>query len=90
MPTLYQVLKSSERPGRFKRAVSTDLAHYDQEKVGWKFEVVDEPPSDDLPGRQQRMIYDTSRFGLGNQGHTFGDALEESERRDLIEYLKTL
>ena len=36
------------------------------------------------------MIYDTSRFGLGNQGHAFGDGLSEEDRRDLIEYLKTL
>ena len=36
------------------------------------------------------FIYDTSRFGLGNRGHTFGDKLSEDQRMDLIEYLKTL
>ena len=36
------------------------------------------------------FIYDTSRYGLGNGGHTFGDKLSEGDRADLIEYLKTL
>ena len=36
------------------------------------------------------FLYDTSRFGLGNRGHTFGDKLSEDQRMDLIEYLKTL
>ncbi len=90
VPTLHHLLSSTERPARFRRAVSTSLDHYDREKVGWLFEQVTEPAPANLPARQQRMIYDTARFGLGNQGHTFGDALDERERRDLIEYLKTL
>jgi hypothetical protein len=39
---------------------------------------------------EARFIVDTSRFGMGNQGHTFGDELDEAQRMDLIEYLKTL
>ena len=39
---------------------------------------------------EAHFIYDTSRFGLGNGGHTFGDKLSEAERIELIEYLKTL
>ena len=39
---------------------------------------------------QAKFIVDTARFGMGNQGHTFGDALSETERMDAIEYLKGL
>jgi hypothetical protein len=39
---------------------------------------------------ERNHIYDTSLPGYGNQGHTFGDDLSESERLALIEYLKTL
>ena len=39
---------------------------------------------------EAKRIYDTTRPGRGNQGHTFGDMLTEPERRTVIEYLKTL
>jgi hypothetical protein len=58
--------------------------------VGWKFEVVDAPPSPPLPPFEAQFVYDTSRFGLGNGGHPFGVALGDDARSDLIEYLKTL
>lgn len=90
VPTLYNLLKSSSRPGRFRRPPSTDFAHYDREHVGWTFEVVPEPPDPKLPAHEAKFIYDTSRFGLGNRGHTFGDKLTEEERLAVIEYLKTL
>ena len=43
-----------------------------------------------LTAPQARYYYDTARFGLGNGGHRFGDKLDDGERSDLIEYLKTL
>jgi mono/diheme cytochrome c family protein len=88
VPTLYNLLKSSTRPSRFKRPPSTDFSHYDRSRVGWSFETVDSPRS--LGPEDRRFLYDTSRFGLGNGGHTFGDKLPEVDRLDLIEYLKTL
>lgn len=90
VPTLAAILKSVDRPVRFKRPPSTGLEHYDQVGVGWKFEVVTAPPSPSLAPLEAKFIYDTSRFGLGNGGHRFGDALSEDARSDLIEYLKTL
>lgn len=89
VPTLAQVLDSSSRPPRFLRPPSTDFAHYDTERVGWACE---EPGESWSPASEYeaKFLYDTSRFGLGNGGHTFGDGLEEEERADLIEYLKTL
>ena len=90
VPTLATLLKSPDRPARFKRPPSTDFEHYDKVHLGWKFEVVTEPPSPGLSPFEAKFLYDTSRFGLGNSGHTFGDKLSDGERMDLIEYLKTL
>ncbi len=90
VPTLAALLKSSTRPARFRRPPSTDFEHYDQANVGWKFEPLSTPPDPTLPAFEARHVYDTTRFGLGNGGHTFGDRLSDEERADLIEYLKTL
>jgi hypothetical protein len=90
VPTLAALLKSSERPARFRRPPSTSFAHYDPARVGWKHEPVPAPVPRDLPPHDAAFIYDTARFGLGNGGHTFGDKLSEAERFDVIEYLKTL
>lgn len=91
VPTLAALLDSSARPSRFKRPPSTAFEHYDTVNVGWKYEVV---PPGPLPKsasfEETHAVFDASRFGLGNQGHTFGDALDEEERRAVIEYLKTL
>jgi cytochrome c553 len=92
IPTLHALLDSSTRPKRFTRPPSTDFEHYDQQKVGWKFEEVAGPPATPAKrnSHKDHFIYDTSRYGLGNGGHTFGDKLSEADRADLIEYLKTL
>jgi mono/diheme cytochrome c family protein len=90
VPTLATLLQSQSRPARFKRPPSTDFAHYDRENVGWKFEVVTEPPSRSLPRPEAMRVFDSSRYGLGNGGHTFGDKLSVQERIEVIEYLKTL
>jgi mono/diheme cytochrome c family protein len=90
VPTLYHILKSSERPNRFTRPPSTDFEHYDTQRVGWKFEPVESRPDPSLPAQEKKRIVDTSRFGLGNEGHTFGDELTESQRMAVIVYLKSL
>ncbi len=92
IPTLHALLKSSTRATRFKRPPSTDFAHYDQERVGWKFhELTDqEAAAIKTSAHKAHFLYDTARYGLGNRGHTFGDKLNEDQRMDLIEYLKTL
>lgn len=88
VPTVYHLLKSSERPARFLRPPSTDLTHYDRARLGWTFRPVDSPSS--LTPEEKRGYFDSSRFGLSNTGHTFGDKLSDDERADVIEYLKTL
>jgi hypothetical protein len=63
---------------------------YDVDALGWRHEVLDHGKEGAADAAQARSIYDTTRRGYGNAGHTFGDALSDAERRALIEYLKTL
>ncbi|WP_169976951.1 c-type cytochrome [Tautonia rosea] len=90
IPTLEHLLDSSSRPDRFRRPPSTDFEHYDTDRVGWRVEVLEPVSAEAAKRDRDRSIFDTSRYGLGNQGHTFGDALSPDERRAVIEYLKTL
>jgi mono/diheme cytochrome c family protein len=90
VPTLYHVLNSKERPSRFTRPPSTDFVHYDTDRVGWKFDVVETPIDPKLPPGEKKRVVDTARFGLGNAGHTFGDKLSADERKAVVEYLKSL
>ena len=90
VPTLAALLKSSDRPGRFYRPPSTDFAHYDTQGVGWKYEQPEDRSEAPMTFEKSRSLFDSSRFGLSNAGHTFGDRLSEVERTSLIEYLKTL
>jgi mono/diheme cytochrome c family protein len=91
VPTVYHVLNSKARPKIFTRSYRTDLDAYDDHKLGWKVDALSEHPDPKkLPPVEYRKIYDTSRIGRGNGGHTFGDKLSEAERMAVIEYLKTL
>ena len=88
VPTIELVLNSTARPAVWKR-VDLDDTHYDEDALGWPWEA---PPYSqaDAPVEEQKFIYDTSYWSQTNTGHTFGDALTDSERRAVIEYLKTL
>ncbi|MFO0936150.1 MAG: c-type cytochrome [Gemmataceae bacterium] len=90
VPTLDGVLNSQKRPTRFTRSYRTDEADYDPVRVGWKVKEVPERDDPKASAFERRKIYDTSRPGRSNRGHTFGDDLTDAERRDLIEYLKTI
>lgn len=91
VPTLYNLLNSKTRPALFTRSFRTDLETYDAEKVGWKIEVLDRAPdATKLTPLEFRRVYDTSKPGRGNGGHTYGDKFSDDERKAVIEYLKTL
>ena len=81
VPTLDDLLNSTQRPDKWKRSFSAAASEYDHEKVGWIYMI------ETITGSS--LIYDTSLPGYGNQGHTYADDLTEEERKDLIEYLKT-
>jgi mono/diheme cytochrome c family protein len=89
VPTLYHLLKSDARPKLFTRSYGTGAEDYDAERAGWKVTELRAVPKG-LTAEEARRVYDTSRPGRSNAGHTFGDSLSEDERRAVIEYLKTL
>ena len=88
VPTVYDLLNSKSRPRVFNRSFRTGVEDYDPVKLGWKVQPVDDYGH--LPPFERRKIYDTTRPGRGNGGHTFGDDLMPEERMAVIEYLKTL
>ncbi|MBA4064152.1 MAG: hypothetical protein C0501_10650 [Isosphaera sp.] len=90
VPTLDGVLNSKARPKLFTRSYRTGEADYDKERVGWKVTELREPPSEKVPAVERRKVYDTSKPGRGNGGHTYGDHLTDAERAAVVEYLKTL
>ena len=81
VPTLEALLNSPLRPAYW--TWSFDTSDYDEEAVGWIYEVRESKGND-------RQVYDTTAPGYGNGGHTFGDHLTDAERSDLLVYLKTL
>lgn len=87
VPTLEGVVNSSRRPKIF-RVLGTERENYDTVAVGLKVESFDSAPAN-LPRADVARIYDTTRAGMTNTGHLFGDALSEAERRDLLEFLKS-
>jgi mono/diheme cytochrome c family protein len=90
VPTVYDVLNSKARPRIYTRSFRTGIYDYDPVKLGWKVQVLERGAEVRSSAFERRKIYDTSRPGRGNGGHTFGDHLTDRERRAVIEYLKTL
>ena len=80
VPNLEAVLNSKKRPKYWQRNFTTPSYNY--EIPGYNYEVKDAPGNNE--------VYNTTQKGFGNQGHYFGDKLTDTERRSVIEYLKTL
>lgn len=80
VPTLDDLLNSTQRPKYWSRTF--DNSDYDKIKVGWNYTV--------QTSKKDNQTYDTTLKGYGNGGHTFGDVLSASDRKAVIEYLKTL
>lgn len=88
VPTIALLLNSRSRP-EFWRRVDLDSTNYDEEALGWPWLAV-EGTQADAPEEERALIYDTTYWSQSNDGHPFGDHLTRSERRAVIEYLKTL
>jgi len=80
VPTLDDLLYSAQRPKYWKRTF--DNSDYNKEKVGWNYTVE--------TSQTNINTYDTTLPGYNNGGHTFGDVLTDTERKAVLEYLKTL
>lgn len=80
VPTIEDVLDSSERPALWRRSFESD--DYNSEKIGWNYTIES--------SQTDQNTYNTKLKGYGNAGHTFGDNLNDADREALLEYLKTL
>lgn len=100
VPTIEAVLNSELRPEIWNRNQSPFA--YDLESVGMEFtpmtraeyeasaEASATAPYKSKASLDHMFIYDTTGFGRGNMGHTFGDSLTSDERAAIIEFLKSL
>lgn len=88
VPTVYGVLTQEARPKYFRRTGT--IKDYDAKNLGLKYEELSAPASKDASAEARRRVVDTTLPGLSNQGHPFGFKLSEKEKRQVIEYLKTL
>ncbi len=88
VPTIAALLDSTQRPKYWTR--SFDSKAYDPVTVGWLFTALDHGKDAETDDKTKRALYDTTRLGYANAGHTFGDALTPDDRAAVIEYLKTL
>jgi hypothetical protein len=80
VPTLVDLLKPpDQRPKKFYRGND----EYDPVRGGF---VTDKPRD----GWRVFTEFDTSLRANGNGGHTYGTQLSDEEKKDLVEYLKTL
>ncbi|MEO6232055.1 MAG: hypothetical protein ABJB11_16085 [Ferruginibacter sp.] len=80
IPNLEAMLNSKIRPTYWQRSFTNPSYNYDI--PGWNYE------EKDAGGNPE--IYNTTLKGYGNYGHYFGDKLTDTERKAVIEYLKTL
>lgn len=86
VPTLYHLFYPEERPIVWQRTEDG----YDQEKIGLEVTAYDDLPDEVTSIKQQRTFFDTRQFAKSAQGHLFPDELDDSEKRAVMEYLKTL
>ncbi len=86
LPTLWHVLHPDQRPTVWRRP---DPDGYDWEKIGLLVETHADVP-DDLRGDIRREYFDTRIAGKSGKGHDYPNRLTEAQKRQLLEYLKTL
>jgi mono/diheme cytochrome c family protein len=86
VPTLWHLLHPKQRPVIWRRP---DNDAYDFEKVGLQVEILETLPSS-LRGDVRREYFDTRVRGKSAAGHDYPERLTESEKRAVLEYLKTL
>ena len=88
VPTIEGLLDSPKRPTYWTRAF--DSRDFNQETLGWNYTELAAGKDAEPDSDQRKRIYDTTRHGYSNAGHLFGDGLTVEERRQVMEYLKTL
>jgi len=86
VPTLWHVLNPKQRPTVW-RPTSQDM---DENRIGLTIEIVDSVPENETDRVKRRSYFDTRLFGKSNKGHTYPNSLSTTQKRAVLEYLKTL
>ena len=86
VPTLWHVLNPETRPQLWRRTPNRD---FDTEQVGHAHVKVAQIPSG-ITTAEKRKYFDTRRYGKSAAGHDYPAALTKTEKRQVLEYLKTL
>ena len=86
VPTLWHLFHADERPVVWSRSEDG----YDTNRVGLEITEFNEVPPEAESAAARRRYFDTRKFGKSAEGHRFPDALDEGEKRAVMEYLKTL
>ena len=90
VPTLAAVLDSKARPKAFTRNFKHRRSRLRQGRRGVEDRRTRSRRTRRRSAFERRKVYDTTRPGRGNGGHTYGDDLTAAERAAVVEYLKTL
>jgi hypothetical protein len=96
VPTLRDLLEpASKRPKAFSLKNAGEKERFDPVRMGLTLDTKEESLQAQLAhakknGTPDRSIYDTSILGQSNQGHEKFVDLSNTDKDDLIEYLKTL
>ena len=85
-PTLWHVLHPGQRPAVWTRKNDS----FDHKRIGFVTKEFDTVPVSVTTARQRRRYFDTTKQGKSAAGHLFPDKLSESEKRAVLEFLKTL
>lgn len=88
VPTIEALLDSRKRPVFWSRSFRSN--DYDERALGWRYQSLPYGKKGARDHKERSRIYDTTLPGYSRDGHTFGDALNEDDRRAILEYLKTL
>lgn len=86
VPTLWHMLHADERPAVWRRTEDG----YDQERVGLEVAEFASVPAEAKRPEQKREFFSTKLRGKSAVGHTYPEQLTENEKRQVLEYLKTL
>jgi mono/diheme cytochrome c family protein len=85
-PTVWHVLHPEARPAVWRRASDA----YDHARLGLTVTTFEDLPADVRTAAERLEFFDARLPGKSAAGHDFPAKLDEAERDDLLEYLKTL
>jgi hypothetical protein len=90
VPSLWAMLNPQERPEVFSVKDAGEAYRFDSRNIGLTYDPAEVAELKSRAEHGAQDVYWTERKGHSNQGHPFGSDLAPKQKRDLIEYLKSL